>query len=370
MFFKREKTWLFFVLLINIALINCDAMLAAVSAQEQDGRKVVAGAVFKQTPEMAETEEKALAFVFPLAEIQMDSSVYAIIFSRDGKYLISGEKNGSLRLWDVESRYSTVYTLEGHNKEVYSLDVSADGKYLASAGADQIIKVWDINSKKLSATVRDYCGTITALKFSPDNSVLASATLQNIIEFWSCDKDAFYHVTTFEGHKESIYALSFYPNSTYLASAGKDKGIRIWPLGIDAKIKVINDHTHLVLDVEFSPKGNFFASGGADNIVYLWRTAIEKRKLVFLKDGPQLAYIHKGWVTKVGFSPDEKFFVSGDQQGELHIWKLPQAELVKIIPVFSKEAILDFAFSADGRYLAVAGKAGSIYVYDWQTIGF
>lgn len=375
--FKFKKR-LSALLLVMVVVSFCSVILnsrgfAQVKDEAQEGEiepgeeAVVEGFAHKQSIETIQNEMQLTRQIPPIGEIKLDFPIYGINFSNDGKFLVTADKTGGIRLWDVEKNYSLADTLEGHTKEVYGLDISVDGKYLASGGADQLIKIWDLTTRKLVKTIRDYTGTVSSLAFSPDNSILASANLRNVIEFWAVEDESFQYVTTLTGQKSSIYCLDFYPNGEYLASGGKDKEIRIWPLGVEDKIKILTEHTHLVLDVAFSPKGNFFASGGADNMAYLWKTAIEKGKLQFSKS-PFIAYAHRGWVTKVGFSPDERFFLTGSQYGQVHIWDTFNTSLLKIISVFPDEPIFDFSFSMDGKYLAVAGKSGSVSIYDWPAI--
>jgi WD40 repeat protein len=347
----------------------CFLFKTDVFALTEDEEEVITGVVRKQSKEVIEEEKRLKTYIPNLVEIAFDSAVYAVIFSPDNKYLITGEKNGAIRVWNVVSNYSMVSALEGHTKEIYGMDISKDGKYLVSGGADQLIKVWDAAENKLVKTIRDYSGTVTALKFSPDNSVLASANLENTIEFWSAEEGGFYYLDKLTGLANSMYSLSFYPTSTYLAAGGKDKMVHIWPLAVEDKVKTLKNHTHLVLDVEFSPKGNFLASGGADNMVYLWELSFKEDKLI-LEEEPVFSYVHKGWVTKAGFSPEEDYLITGSQYGQLRVWDLYKKKLLRIVSVFSEKPIFDFAFSSDGKYLAVAGQKGLVFVYKWEDIIF
>lgn len=360
----KNRKRVFWFLLIGLSF---SMILESFSQDNEEKDAVVMGLVHKQSLASIQEEERILESVPAAAQVILDFPVYGVSYSRDDKFLITADKNGGIRFWDTGNNYSLDGVLEGHTKEIYDLDISDDGKYLASGGKDQLIKIWDISGKKLIKTIRDYMGTISSLKFSPDNSVLASANLQNVIELWAVEGESFHHVTTISGPEASIYCLSFYPDGAYLASGGRDKEIRIWPLGVDDKLGIITDHTHLVLDIAFSPRGKLFASGGADNAAHLWEVSIKDRKIDF-GAGPVISYIHKGWVTKVGFSSDERFFLTGSQHGRLHIWDLSQKKLVKIIDVFPNESMFDFAFSYDGKYLAAAGKGGSVNIYNWQDL--
>ena len=65
-----------------------------------------------------------------------------LAFSADGKHLLSGSKDRSLRLWDV-ARGKKVQTFAGHDNWVTAAALSADGKYVLSLSDDCSAKLWD-----------------------------------------------------------------------------------------------------------------------------------------------------------------------------------------------------------------------------------
>ncbi len=71
--------------------------------------------------------------------------VLSVTFSPDGKYLASGSRDNTVKLWSVESQ-KEVATLQGHTSDVNSVAFSPDGKYLASGSLDKTIKLWSIES--------------------------------------------------------------------------------------------------------------------------------------------------------------------------------------------------------------------------------
>ncbi|QDT39372.1 WD domain, G-beta repeat [Stratiformator vulcanicus] len=67
-------------------------------------------------------------------------------FSPDGKRIVSGGGDWTLKVWDAESGQETL-TLTGHTSSVYSVCFSPDGKRIVSGGYDRTLKVWNAQSE-------------------------------------------------------------------------------------------------------------------------------------------------------------------------------------------------------------------------------
>src|SRR5438128_521991 len=80
---------------------------------------------------------------FPKGEVR--GLTKAVAFSPDGKTLVSGEQDKSIRLWDLATGEETK-KLDGHTNWVVSLSFSRDGKLLASAGLEDVLRVWDMET--------------------------------------------------------------------------------------------------------------------------------------------------------------------------------------------------------------------------------
>jgi WD40 repeat protein len=65
-----------------------------------------------------------------------------VAFSPDGKQVMSGSDDNTVRLWDAVTG-AALQTLKGHLGSVYSVAFSPDGKQVVSGAGDKRVRLWD-----------------------------------------------------------------------------------------------------------------------------------------------------------------------------------------------------------------------------------
>jgi WD40 repeat protein len=126
-----------------------------------------------------------------------------VAFSPDGKWLASGEYTGGGRLFtmpstDLVSRLATneekrVQGPKGASVLSVAMPVTAvtfspDGGLLATAGGDRRIQLWRISgagaTEKPEAVLDGHSMSVTGVSFSPNNTLIASASLDHTVRLW------------------------------------------------------------------------------------------------------------------------------------------------------------------------------------------
>jgi WD40 repeat protein len=75
-----------------------------------------------------------------------DSYVFSIAVSRNGKTLISGSADKSVKLWNVQTG-RTKQTFTGHSDGVRAVAISPDGRTVASGSEDKTARLWQLSER-------------------------------------------------------------------------------------------------------------------------------------------------------------------------------------------------------------------------------
>ncbi|MEB3324629.1 MAG: TIR domain-containing protein, partial [Cyanobacteriota bacterium] len=83
--------------------------------------------------------------------------VRSVAWSGDGRRVVSGGDDGTLRLWDAASGRELA-VLEGHKGRVSSVGWSGDGRRVVSGGADGTVRLWEAESGRPLAVLKGHQG--------------------------------------------------------------------------------------------------------------------------------------------------------------------------------------------------------------------
>lgn len=198
--------------------------------------------------------------------------VNSINFSPDGKILVSGSSDKTIRLWDTATG-ETIRTLPV-NAVVYSVQFSPDGKSLTSLSQDGI-KIWNMKTMML---ISEYELPLS-LSLSPNGKIQASKSdtygSNNII---LSDTAFGRKLRELVGHTKEVNSICFSPDGKTLASGSADGTIKTWNSlngELLATLVGFNDGEWVV----YTPDNFFICSDGGDKYI-----TFKKGKSLYLVD--------------------------------------------------------------------------------------
>ena len=95
------------------------------------------------------------------------SWVYSVAFDPDGRTVLSGSWDDSLKLWDV-STGKLIRTLTGHTDDVNAVVYSPGGTMALSAADDRTVRLWDLETGKLIRTFNGHTDKVFSVAISWD----------------------------------------------------------------------------------------------------------------------------------------------------------------------------------------------------------
>lgn len=196
-----------------------------------------------------------------------NSKVLALALSPDGKTLISGGADKTVKIWLLNSQ-SDPLTLTGYSTEINSIAISPDGQYFVAGGLEPHLRIRSLETGKLIRSIKNNA-RVTSLVFSPDSELLAVGSEDRIIHLWHMATGQ--KVWSFIGHSQQISALVFTPDGQTLISGSWDKTIKFWSLASKEELGTAYEHTDKVLSLAISADGKYLISGSADKTVKIWQ---------------------------------------------------------------------------------------------------
>ncbi len=267
-------------------------------------------------------------------------SVNSVSFSPDGKSALTGSKDNTLKLWEIETG-RCLRTFVGHTKlGVHSVSFSPDGKFILSGGDDNTLKMWDVETGKCLWTFEGHKDSVSSACFSPVGKYVISGSDDMTLMLWNMETGECLHA--FEGHEGRIHSVSFSPDGTFVLSGSWDNTMKLWDLEDGECLHTFEGHTRMVLSVSFSLDSKYVLSGSFDNTMKLWN--MEDGECLHTFDG------HEGPVHSVSFSPDGKCALSGSLGTMLKLWDLEAGQCLRTFEGHMGE-VTSVSFSPDGKYV-------------------
>ncbi|KRX99699.1 WD repeat domain-containing protein 83 [Trichinella pseudospiralis] len=114
------------------------------------------------------------------------SAIRAVRFNVDGGYCMTCGSDKTVKLWNPHRGDSGLLlkTYAGHGYEVLDARSSHDNAHIASSGSDKQVLLWDVGSGRIVRKFRGHAGSVNAVAFNNESSVLMSASLDGTVRVW------------------------------------------------------------------------------------------------------------------------------------------------------------------------------------------
>ncbi len=324
-----------------------------------DGKRIVSGS--RDGTVRLWDAETVLQIGDPLVE--NIGFIVSVTFSSDGKKIVIVGKNKFICIWNTETDERVVNSLERDMRHIYilcSAAISSNCKQIAIGYWKRIIRIWNTETREwIGKPLVEHTNVVESVAFSPDGKKIISGSRDKTIRIWdieNCKQIG----DPLVGHTDDVTSVAFSPNGEKVVSGSRDKTIRIWDARTGKQIgEPLKGHASIVTSVAFSPDGKKIVSGSWDKTIRIWDARTGKQIGEPLKG-------HAKHVTTVSFSPDGGKIVSGSEDHTICVWN------VKIGEPISKQGgyqckLSSVSFSPDGKLIASGDSSGAIRMWSAES---
>lgn len=333
------------------------------------------------------------------APMKHDGEVSMAVFSADGKRVVTGSLDKTMRVWDAATGKPRTDPIRLSSK-VWSLAISPDGKRILPGTEDNTAQMYDVETGRPVGQPLKLDTSAGAVAFSPDGrrvsvamigsarvwdvetgepvgKSLPSATLMPLPAVFSPDSKRLLTTTSNDDgqsialhvwevetgreighamkHENPIVSASFSPDGKWVLSACGDRFARLWKVETGSIFNTMN-HGGKVGSARFSVDGLLVITAADDRTVRVWEAGMGR------PIGATLSL--PGQAGSAQFSPDGKWILA-DSAGRVTVWATPVAA-VQPEPMRHAEGLFKAVFSPDGsRVIAVPNLA--VQVWDLRT---
>jgi WD40 repeat protein len=246
--------------------------------------------------------------------------VVCVAFGPDSRRVASGSWDQRARVWGVpDGAQQACFPVP--DNVVRSVAFSPDGRRLAGASSSQA-RIWDLADGRELVCLRDHGGQVRSVAFAPDGRRVATGATDGAVRLW--DAATGERLACFRGpdpvgippslwhHYSGVLALAWSPDGRFLAAGYRDRVVRVWDARHGGPVAELFGHAGRVHAVTFTADGRRIASGSEDGTVRLWHT----------EGGRPLAPLrgHKNRVTQVRFAAQGQRLLSHGQDVTLRLW--------------------------------------------------
>ncbi|RLD50667.1 MAG: hypothetical protein DRI94_08055 [Bacteroidetes bacterium] len=254
-----------------------------------------------------------------------EGTVQALCFTPDGKHIATGSTNNTVKLWNIlNAELIRTYKVKDR---VTSIDFTSDGKYIVIGGYDWYGKILETETGKF---IRDFkvspdkgLGTGIKVQVSKDNkNILVSEDNRKaiIVDFETGEKKTVLKSVEKGSCGGCGTFAKYLPDENYVISGTRNGPLVLWNLKTGKKVKTYIEKQKDVSSVDISPDGKTILISDKNNVTFFNRLSGKKIRTV---------NAHKKEINSASFSPDGKYFITASDDGTAKLRRTSNGKLVR-----------------------------------------
>ncbi|XP_052792545.1 U3 small nucleolar RNA-associated protein 15 homolog [Mya arenaria] len=228
---------------------------------------------------------------------------YCGSFRSDGKLLVAGGDEGSVRLFDVASK-NILRIFKGHAGSVHVSRFLSSNTHVLTGSDDNTVRIWDIPSEQELVSYsenQDYVRCGVASQSSKD--IVLTGSYDHTVRLFDTRLDK---CVMCVDHGAPVESVLMFPTGGLFVSAG-GSCVRVWDALAGGKLVTTLSHHHKTITcLAFASNHQRLLSGALDRHIKIYD--VSSYQVVHTLDCP-------GAVLSVGVSPDDSLLAVGTVEG-------------------------------------------------------
>ncbi|GMH83913.1 hypothetical protein TrST_g9417 [Triparma strigata] len=298
-----------------------------------------------------------------LASLKVSAGlITAISFSKDGRKLYCGSRDGPIRMFDTSSDDTTEWALEttltGHMAAIRGLSESPCGRYLASGSEDKTIRLWDTQFGFPMRRIEGHSKGVHAVRYI-EGSKIISVSYDGTVVLWDLAYKGSLPVKV-TGHVGKVMYVYLAHTAGLLVSCGDsaDKSVRVWNYNTWELKVTLEGHAKCVNAAIMSKDGTRVVSCSLDETIIVWD--VDKGEEIY-----RIA-LEKKTPFALAWAPDEKMFYAGGRTGALKQYSLETGEETKDF-IGLTNFVFALAVTSDGKKIVSGSFDNNVVVWDVES---
>ncbi|MFD8098387.1 TIR domain-containing protein [Nocardia fluminea] len=301
-----------------------------------------------------------------ISRLPVEGGIKSLAFGADPRRVFTGGRDGALREWNIDTG-EALRSRRGSGGVVNSIAASSDGNWIVTAEGTEV-RVTDLRSMQSEISqLRQPNFPIDSVAISEDGSLIASSGADEKVRFWQTSASTLKLEPAgyADGHHGPVFSVGFRSGSDgslQVISSGWDGTVRVWnPATRMWSGRVMSGHRGPVHTALATADGRIL-SGGDDGTVRVWDEVVNRAGASIESPYRKMA--------SVAFSPDKIHVATGAWDGHIRVYRLQDRKPVDPNVAFVEghdEEVAALAFNGDGTRIISGGVDGTIRLWDGPT---